>query len=58
MKQIAWLILDRVIKYYKISEIIISDKNKIFISNFWQIFIKEIKIKLKFSTIYYSQTNR
>ena len=33
-KQIIWFILDRVIKYYKISEIIISDRNKIFINNF------------------------
>ena len=46
--------LDRIIRYYRILEIIISDRNKIFISNFWQIFIKEIGIKLKFSTVYYS----
>ena len=52
-KQIAWFILDRVIKYYKIPETIISNKNKIFTNNFWQILIKEIEIKLKFSTIYY-----
>ena len=34
-KQIAWLILDRIIRYYKIPEVITSDKNKIFINNFW-----------------------
>ena len=57
-KQIAWFILDRIIKYYGIPETIISNKNKIFISNFWQTFVKEIKIKLKFSTVYYPQINR
>ena len=49
--------MDRIIRYYEISKIIMSDKNKIFISNFWQIFIKKIKIKLKFSIVYYPQTD-
>ena len=33
-RQIAWLIINQIIRYYKISETIISDKNKIFINNF------------------------
>ena len=57
IKQIAWLILDRIIKYYRIPETITSDKNKIFISNFWQTLIKEMGIKLKFSTVYHPQTD-
>ena len=45
VRQIAWLILNWIIRYYGISETITSDKNKIFTSNFWQIFIKKNKNK-------------
>ena len=34
IRQIAWIILDKIIRYYKISESIISDRDKIFISKF------------------------
>ena len=50
--------LDRVIRYHRIPKTIISDKNKIFISNFWRTLMIEIGIKLKLSTVYYLQTNR
>ena len=33
-KQVTQIVLDRVIQYHRISEIIISDRDKIFISNF------------------------
>ena len=33
-KQIAYIVLDRVIRYYNISEFIILDRDKIFINNF------------------------
>ena len=33
-KQITQIVLDRVIQYYRISEIIISDRDRIFINNF------------------------
>ena len=33
-KQTAWVILDKVIQYHRISENITSDRNKIFISKF------------------------
>ena len=33
-KQTVWVVLDRVIQYHKIPEIIILDRDKIFINNF------------------------
>ena len=33
-RQTTWIVLDRVIRYYRISEIITSDRDKIFTSNF------------------------
>ena len=57
-KQRAWIILDRVIQHHRIPESITSDKDKIFISNFWQTLIVEIGTKIKLLTIYYSQTDK
>ena len=56
-KQTAWVVLDRVIRYHRISEIITLDKDRIFTSNFWQILMTEIKTKLKLLTVYHPQTD-
>ena len=34
---------------------IISDKNKLFVSRYWQTLMQKINIKLKFSIAYYLQ---
>ena len=57
-KQTAWIILDRVIRHHRILKTIISDKDKIFINNFWKTLMTEIGLKIKLSIVYYSQTNR
>ena len=54
IKQTAYVILDRVIRYYGISESVTSDRDKIFRSNFWKTLILEIDMKIKLSTVYYS----
>ena len=56
-KQLKFLILNRLIKYQKISKIIINDKNKLFTFNYWKTFISLLETRLKLFTIYYSKTN-
>ena len=56
-KQMAFIVLDRVIRYHRILESIIMDKNKIFQSNFWKTLIVEIGTKIKLLIIYYFQTD-
>ena len=58
IKQITYIILDKIIRYHGILENITSDKDKIFKSNFWKTLITEIRTKIKLSTIYYSQINK
>ena len=58
VKQMTCVILNKVIRYYKISESITSDRNKIFKSNFQKTLIIEIGIKIKLLIIYYSQTDK
>ena len=57
-KQTAYIILDRIIRYHGIPESIISDRDKIFKSNFWKTLILEIDTKIKLLIIYYSQIDR
>ena len=49
--------LDRVVRHYRISEIITSDRDKIFTNKFWQTLIAEVGTKLKLSIVYYPQTD-
>ena len=53
VKQIVWIILDRVIRYHGILESITLDRNKIFTSKFWQTIIVEIGTKIKLLIVYY-----
>ena len=54
VKQIICVVLDRVIKYYGISESITSDKDKIFRNNFWKTLMAEIETRIKLLIVYYS----
>ena len=58
VKQIAQIILDRVIQHHGILETITLDRDRIFINNFWRTLMTEIGTKLKLSTIYYLQIDR
>ena len=58
IRQIVWIVLDRIIHYHGISEIIISDRDKIFMNNFWQTIIVEVGTKLRLLIVYYPQTNK
>ena len=58
IKQMTWIILNRVIRYHDILKSIIADRDKIFISNFWRILMTDIGTKTKLSTAYYPQTDK
>nr|GEU31244.1 hypothetical protein [Tanacetum cinerariifolium] len=55
--QVAQLFLNQVYKLHGLPESIVSDKDKVFISNFWKALFAELKVKLKLSTACYPQTD-
>ncbi|GJU82300.1 triacylglycerol lipase 2-like protein [Tanacetum coccineum] len=55
--QVAQVFLDNVYKLHGLSESIISDRDKVFISNFWKALFSELNVKLKLSTAYHPQTD-
>jgi hypothetical protein len=57
-EQLARVFFDRIICYYGISESIISDRDKLFILNYWTTLLAAIGTKKKLSTAYYLQTDR
>ena len=56
-KQLKYIVLNRLIRYQGLSKEIINDKDKLFISNYWKTLLSMLKIKLKTSTTFHSQTN-
>ena len=57
-KQLAFVLLDRLIRDYSIPKSIMSDRDKLFTSNYWKMLLGMIGIKLRMSTVYYLQTDR
>nr|GEV51946.1 retrotransposable element Tf2 [Tanacetum cinerariifolium] len=55
--QVAQLFLDNVYKLHDLPKIIVSDRNKIFISLFWKELFKMLQVSLHFSTAYHPQSD-
>jgi transposase InsO family protein len=55
--QLAHVLKDRLIRDYGIPKTIISDRDKLFTSNYWATLMAEVGIKRKLSTAYYPQTD-
>ena len=55
--QLAHIFNDRVVRYHGIPKSIISDRDKLFTSNFWTTLLAAIGIKRKLSTAYHPQTD-
>ncbi|GJX90688.1 putative mitochondrial protein [Tanacetum coccineum] len=56
--QVAQLFLDHVYKLHGLPKTIVSDRDKIFMSHFWQSLFKMLQVRLKLSTTYHPQTDR
>nr|GFB42783.1 hypothetical protein [Tanacetum cinerariifolium] len=55
--QVAQLFLDNVYKLHRLPKTIVSDRDKVFMSLFWQSLFKMLQVKLKLSTAYHPQTD-
>jgi len=56
--QLAHIINDRIIRHYSVPKSIISNRDKLFTSNFWTTLLAAIRTKRKLSTAYHPQTDR
>ena len=55
--QLAFVLLDRLIRDHGIPKSITSDRDKLFTSNYWKTLIAAIGTKLRMSTAYHLQTD-
>ncbi|GJU65015.1 transposon ty3-G gag-pol polyprotein [Tanacetum coccineum] len=55
--QIAQVFLDSIYKLHGMPELIVSDRDKVFISAFWKELFRALKVKLHMSTAYHPQTD-
>ena len=56
-EELVYTFLRNVTALQDLSDKIISDKDKLFISNFWMTLTRQLKLSHKMSTVYYSQTD-
>ena len=57
VEELAYVFIKTIVRNHGISEKIISDRDKWFISKFWGLFIDYLGIKHKLSTVYHPQTD-
>jgi transposase InsO family protein len=56
-EQLARVFLDRIVRHHGIPESIVSDRDKLFTSNYWTTLLAAIGTKKKLSTAYHPQTD-
>ena len=56
-REVAKTFLDRVASFHGIPKTIISDRDKVFASSFWQELFKKLGVGLCMSTVYHPQTD-
>ena len=56
-EQLAHIVLDRLIRYHGIPKSFITDRDKLFTSNYWKTLVAAMGIKHKLSTAYHPQTD-
>ena len=54
----ASLFVQKYTTYFGIPEVIITDRDAIFTSKYWQTIFSSLRTKLKMSTAYYPETDR
>ncbi|GJT62229.1 retrotransposon-related protein [Tanacetum coccineum] len=55
--QVAQILLENIYKLHGLPKTIVSNKDKVFMSLFWQSLFKMLQVKLKVSTAYHPQTD-
>ena len=55
VKQLKYIVLNKLIKYHKLFKELTNDRNKLFIFNYWKTLILLLNVKFRFFTTYYSQ---
>ena len=56
-KQLTYILIKKLVVTEEMSESIIFDRNKLFVSKFWTILMTKLEIRKKMSTAFHSQTN-
>ena len=56
-EKLARLVLDRLIQYHGIPKVFITDRDKLFTSNYWKTLVNTIGIRHKLSTSFHPQTD-
>jgi hypothetical protein len=56
-EQLGWILLDRLVRHHGIPKSIISDRDKLFTSNYWATLLAAIGTKRRLSTAYHPQTD-
>ncbi|KAG8083445.1 hypothetical protein GUJ93_ZPchr0015g6658 [Zizania palustris] len=54
---VAKLFLDRIVSLYGIPTSLVSDRDRVFTSTFWQLLFKQLSVSLNISTAYHPQTD-
>ena len=57
VEQLGHLLLDRLVRDHRVLIIIITDRDKLFTSNYWKTISAVIETKPKMSTVYHPQTD-
>ena len=55
--QVARVFMDTIYKLHGLPKSIVSDRDKIFLSNFWKELFKNLKVQLVYSSAYHPQTD-
>jgi transposase InsO family protein len=56
-QQLGCLVLDRLVRYHGIPTVFITDRDKLFTSNYWKTLVAAMGIKHKLSTAFHPQTD-
>jgi hypothetical protein len=56
-KQLAWIFLDKIFRFHGLPTSIVSDRDKLFVSEFWKELMSLLDIDVRTSTAYHPQSD-
>ena len=57
VEQLKYIVMNKLIRYQRISRELINNRDKFFTFNYWKTLLSLLKIKLRMSITFHSQTN-